>query len=233
MKLEKINENSIRCTIGKKEIEDYKLELREIVSGEGNAPKFFRDIIIRAHEEFGFEPNDKPLVIEATASMPGNIVFTITKVDDMSNIDKVSKMISRQREDDIKKSIHNKMKEAFGNWALGSGDFEDAVGDSVGNEEDVSDEACVYFFRDTKNLIKVAKQLKGIFDGNSYLYEFGDGFVVILDDLDVDTTVYEYSVDILSEYADKTEFSDLYESMIKEHCNLIIDKDALDKLAEI
>ena len=38
---------------------------------------------------------------------------------------------------------------------------------------------------------------------------------------------------ILSEYADKMEFSDLYCSLVKEHCNIVMDRDALSRLAEI
>ena len=46
MKLEKINENQIRCTLTREDLEMHQVNLRELAYGSEKAKKLFRDMMV-------------------------------------------------------------------------------------------------------------------------------------------------------------------------------------------
>lgn len=66
MKIEKINDNQIRCTLTKEDLLSREIKLSELAYGTEKAKSLFRDMMQQAAYEFGFEANDIPLMIDAT-----------------------------------------------------------------------------------------------------------------------------------------------------------------------
>lgn len=64
MKIEKINENQIRCTLTRADLEDRHLKISELAYGTEKAKSLFHDMMQQAAFEFGFEADDIPLMIE-------------------------------------------------------------------------------------------------------------------------------------------------------------------------
>ena len=87
MKIEKVNDNQIRCTLTKEDLEDRHLKISEIAYGSEKAKSLFRDVMQQASFEYGFEAEDIPLMIEAIPMSSGCIVFIITKVEDPEELD--------------------------------------------------------------------------------------------------------------------------------------------------
>lgn len=87
MKLERLSENQIRCTLNKADLADRELLLHELAYGTDKAKELFRDMMEQASEELGFEVNDIPLMIEAIPVSPDCLILIITKVDDPDEID--------------------------------------------------------------------------------------------------------------------------------------------------
>ena len=65
MKIEKVNEHQIRCTLTREDLADRELKLSELAYGTEKAKDLFRDMMQQASFEFGFEAEDIPLMIEA------------------------------------------------------------------------------------------------------------------------------------------------------------------------
>ena len=78
MKIEKINENQIRCTLTRADLEDRHLKISELAYGTEKAKSLFHDMMQQAAFEFGFEADDIPLMIEAIPSSSDSIVLIIT-----------------------------------------------------------------------------------------------------------------------------------------------------------
>jgi len=87
MRIEKVNENQIRCTLTKEDLANRKLKLSELAYGTEKAKSLFRDMMQQASFEFGFEAEDIPLMIEAIPVSADCIVLVITKVDDPEELD--------------------------------------------------------------------------------------------------------------------------------------------------
>ena len=65
MKIEKVNENQIRCTLTREDLASRELKISELAYGTEKAKSLFRDMMQQANFEFGFEAEDIPLMIEA------------------------------------------------------------------------------------------------------------------------------------------------------------------------
>lgn len=99
MKIEKINENQIRCTLTKEDLAERQLKLSELAYGSEKAKSLFRDMMQQASFEFGFEAEEIPLMIEAIPISHECIVLIITKVEDPDELDtRFSKFSSSNEE---------------------------------------------------------------------------------------------------------------------------------------
>ena len=87
MKIEKINDNQIRCTLTRSDLASRKLKISELAYGSDKAKSLFKDMMEQASYEFGFEADDIPLMIEAVPISSECIVLTITKVEDPEELD--------------------------------------------------------------------------------------------------------------------------------------------------
>ena len=80
MKIEKVNDHQIRCTLTKADLADRELKISELAYGTEKAKSLFRDMMQQASAKFGFEADDIPLMIEAIPLNADCIVLVITKV---------------------------------------------------------------------------------------------------------------------------------------------------------
>ena len=102
MKIEKISDNQIRCTLSKKDLIDRELRISELAYGTEKAKALFRDMIQQASYEFGFEADDIPLMIEAIPVSPESLILIITKVEDPEELDtRFSRFSPDQEENDF------------------------------------------------------------------------------------------------------------------------------------
>ena len=81
MKIEKVNDNQIRCTLTREDLEDRHIKISELAYGSAKAKSLFKDMVEQANYEFGFETNDIPLMVEAIPLPSESIVLIITKVE--------------------------------------------------------------------------------------------------------------------------------------------------------
>lgn len=101
MKIEKVNDHQIRCTLTKEDLADREIKLSELAYGTDKAKDLFRDMMQQASFQYGFEAEDIPLMIEAIPLNAECIVLVITKVDDPEELDtRFSKFAPSVHEDD-------------------------------------------------------------------------------------------------------------------------------------
>jgi len=87
MKIERLNENQIRCTLNKSDLASRQLKINELAYGSDKAKELFRDMMHQASYELGFEAEDTPLMIEAIPVSSECIVLIVTKVDNPEELD--------------------------------------------------------------------------------------------------------------------------------------------------
>ena len=87
MKIERINENQIRCTLTSFDLSARNINIVVLAYGTEKAKKLFREMIQRASNEVGFEAEDIPLMVEAIPLSSESIMLVITKIEDPEELD--------------------------------------------------------------------------------------------------------------------------------------------------
>ena len=87
MRIERISDNQIRCTLSKHDLASRHLKISELAYGSDRAKELFRDMMEQANIDFGFEVEDIPLMIEAIPTSRESLVLVITKVDNPQEFD--------------------------------------------------------------------------------------------------------------------------------------------------
>ncbi len=244
MKLEKVNDNQIRCTLTKADLADRQLKISELAYGTEKAKSLFRDMMQQASYEFGFEAEDIPLMIEAIPLSADCIVLIITKVEDPEELDtRFSNFAPSVHEDDGDPSIEN-MIQSFTEGAENVLDLfkrlkeetEKIASDdrkSSGKEEVNEGELCkVFSFDDLDQITRLAHVLSGFYTGRSSLYKDDRNGKYLLFVLKSNHTREDFNkvCNIASEYGVMENLTDVTIAYLDEHGGLIIKDDALQKL---
>ena len=87
MKIEKISDTQIRCTLNHSDLVSREIKLSELAYGTEKAKLLFHDMIEQASHQFGFEADDIPLMIEAIPVSSDCLVLIIIKVEDPEELD--------------------------------------------------------------------------------------------------------------------------------------------------
>ncbi|MDO4488577.1 MAG: adaptor protein MecA [Eubacteriales bacterium] len=86
MKIERISENSIKCTLTSFDLSVRDLNISELAYGTEKAKKLFQEMMHRASNEVGFDPEGGPIMIEAVP-FKDSVELVITRVDDPEELD--------------------------------------------------------------------------------------------------------------------------------------------------
>ena len=100
MKLEKLSDTQIRCTLRKEDLSQRQLHLSELAYGSEKAKELFRDMMQQASIELGFEADNIPLMIEAIPISNDCLVLVVTKVEDPDELDTRFSRFSKINMDD-------------------------------------------------------------------------------------------------------------------------------------
>ena len=99
--IERLNDNQIKCTLSKQDLDGKGIKLSELAYGTDKARALFRELMLQAETEVGFEAEDVPLMIEAIPLSGENLVLIITKVEDPDELDtRFSRFTGTPEEDD-------------------------------------------------------------------------------------------------------------------------------------
>ena len=256
MKIEKINENQIRCTLTKNDLADRELKISELAYGSDKAKSLFRDMMEQASYECGFEADDIPLMIEAVPINAECIVLTITKVEDPEELDtRFSKFAPSVHEEafsefdaeDITDEVMNLFQKV---QDVESGLFSDySRTDHLPYDESpvrtkphkpvsaekISTTSCIYSFTSLNHIIRLAHVLSDMEPGPNSLYkDVSSGeYRLLLNNNGSDAETFNRLCNIVSEYGRYMKNTAGTEAYLTEHYEAVCPDHALQTLAEI
>ncbi len=244
MKLEKLNDNQIRCTLTKADLADRQIKLSELAYGSEKAKSLFRDMMLQANAEFGFEANDIPLMIEAIPMPNDCIVLIITKVSDPEELDTRFSKFSSGSADTLdtiaepKKTVTpegaDEVLDLFKRMVeqhLKGTPEEKKEEERVTVADDI-DLTRLYCFGDLDSIIDAAHVLKNYYHGENRLYKNNARklYYLVLSKSSHTPEEFNKICNILTEYGSNEPYTKSMEAYMSEHYDLVIKKDALQKL---
>lgn len=244
MKIEKINENKIRCILTRDDLEIRHMKLSEIAYGSEKARTLFRDMMEQASHQFGFEADNIPLMIEAIPMPNECIILDITKVADPEELDtRFSRFSQNSSEpgdsavkeflpdgadevlDLFQKLLEHRLKNA-------PQETREQQAEELANELDMRK---LYLFRNLKQVMDASHILCSIYHGENRLYKNPDTSEFHLVICKSDHTPEEFNkvCNILSEYGTSGKYTASNEAYMQEHYTLILEHDALLQLSRV
>ncbi len=262
MKIEKVNENQIRCILSKEDLADRQLKLSELAYGSEKAKSLFRDMIEQANDEFGFEVDDIPLMIEAIPLSGENIILQITKVEypeeldtrfskfstgegeeDDSETEDISMFSDMQGADDVL-DLFKKMKEDLEKQVEEKEKHPEQVGvvkqkpeeqKSVKKKELPANLTKMYEFRNLDQIERLSGVLGHYYRGENDLYkdEKKNRYYLLVRKSAHSPEEFNKVCNIISEYASFYKYTPATEAFFKEHGKLIVKGNALQVMREV
>ena len=263
MKIERINDFQIRCTLTNFDLSIRNLHVNDLAYGSEKTGDLFHEMMHRASTEVGFEAEDTPLMVEAIPMANESIMLIITKLDDPEELDTRFSKFSPADEDDEASWMSfpaetldgaEELRKLIGpQGAINLPELLSELGDCESDkfqrkdfpapaaaEDSDSPSNDLQFMRiylfDTLDLVcAAAKQTGNLFNGSSVLYKnpATGMFYLILKKEDSDDQAFHRTCNILSEYAALQKYDPAMEAYFSEHYELFVRKDALKSLALI
>jgi adapter protein MecA 1/2 len=256
MKIEKVNENQIRCTLTKTDLQSRQIRISELAYGSEKARLLFRDMIQQANQDFGFEVNDIPLMVEAIPTSAESIILLITKVEYPEELDTRFSKFSEPDEgmygfddfnpanhmplqgaDDILDLFEKIRREKAAEQEQKQEESADAVGDATEKRVPTEhvDLTRMYEFSDMNQLTRLAGVLDGYYTGENDLYKNvrTNRYCLMLHNSDHTPQEFNKVCNIISEYARQKNYTDAVGAFYEEHGRLIIKGSALQTLAAL
>lgn len=254
MKIEKINDNQIRCTLTRDDLAAHQLKLSELAYGTEKAKSLFHDLMQQASNEFGFEANDIPLMVEAMPGAADSIVLVITKVDNPDDLDsKFSKFgTSALGDSDRKSSMLERLKKLDGaedvldllrhvtESAHSTSETAKEVEKTEEKNAEKEDEDFLpslrfFSFATLDSAIRASVFLKNIYDGSNTLYkdEMSDLYILTLTQSDYSSTDFNRICNMLSEYGCAEPGNGATLAFLEEHGSVIVAQNAVQTLGNL
>ena len=185
MKIERISDTQIRCTLDRQDLADRDLNLSELAYGSDKAKDLFRELMVQASYECGFEADDIPLMIEAIPLTGGNLVLLVTKVEDPDELDTrfsnfSSFRDSSEEETPAATSVADEILECFGQLGALLGKGKSTKDESAVEEKETSETSSssapahfvkAFSFANLNAVTTLAKLISPYFFGESTLYK--------------------------------------------------------------
>lgn len=245
MKIEKVNENQIRCTLTREDLVSRQLKISELAYGTEKAKNLFRDMMQQANFEFGFEAEDIPLMIEAIPLNAECIVLIITKVEDPEELD--------TRFSRFAPSVHENEDEDFMDANEDSDDNSDEVMDLFRRLHETRKSAVpeanplaskvpnhtnytrIFSFDSLHLIISVAGLLKNRYNESNSLYkeEHTSKYLLVLTRGSMTIEDFNKTSNLITEYGNLQKSMGASTTYLAEHYDPIIENNALQSLSEI
>lgn len=233
MKIEKINNNQIRCILSKKDLEKRNIKINELAYGTTKVRELFNDMMQKAYIELGFVANNIPLIIEAIPIEKGDIILNISKVDDPEELDSRFSRFSplKSHENDfaeIKAPAFSSMSVLHKLNAL----------DDAKKEETADFPSSFYYtayfsFDELKPIIQVAKLINPIFVGQSSLLKLDDNYILMLQRQNMDKPTFNNTCNTIADFGKQIKPSFFERLYYSKHAKPLIESDAIMQLSSL
>lgn len=247
MKIERINENQIRCTLSNFDLTVRNLNLSELAYGSEKARNLFREMIQRASNEVGFDAEDIPLMVEAIPMANESVMLIITKVEDPEELDTRFSKFSPSDEDEENSwtalasellegadGILNLMAD-LDKKGKGKQTSEQKPEQEADESKNTARQIRIFTFASLDAVCAAARETGPIFTGLSILYKnpaAGKYFLVLTRE-NCEELAFSRTCNTLAEYGSRVRAEAASAAYCAEHYEVIVKQNALQALSAL
>ena len=247
MKIEKISDTQIRCTLSRQDLAERDLKISELAYGSDKAKDLFRELMVQASYECGFEAEDIPLMIEAIPVSGDCLVLVVTKVEDPDELDTRFSNFSSFRDtgdedsSSVASSVADEILECFGQLGALLGKGKEAMEKAAGTAELPQEEAApvptqlskVFSFPTLTSVTRLAQLISPYYFGENILYkdEVSANYYLVLHMSGHTPEEFNRICNVTSEYGQPVNTGYASLSYFAEHFKPVLKTDAVQTLA--
>lgn len=244
MKIEKINDNQIKCTLDKSDLVSRKIKLSELAYGTEKAKALFSEMMQQAASEVGFVAEDIPIMIEAIPVSSESIILLVTKVEDPEELDTRFSQFSPYPDDIIDEfeeadiseenvlDLFKHLKDSID----GDGFIPLSQSLTEKNQPVIPEDIIqIFSFDNIDTVCDLGKILKGVYDSENTLYKLPDDplYYLVMHSAGQPLDVFNSICNIISEYGSCVRGFNTDEAFYIEHGTIICAGSALQKLSTL
>ena len=258
MKIEKMKDHQIRCTLTSEDLATRNIKLSELAYGSEKTRALFRDMMQQAAMDFGFEAEDIPLMVEAIPLSSEKIVVIITKVESPDELDTRFSNFTQfeAEEEDEDDGLPFDLDSDFGDATSAVDDTamqflqllqrlrqeqNAAKSEEKGKEPVESAKALptnlvrMFTCADLDTIIQAAEALHGFYQGKNTLYKDPQTHTYHLIVHQSQHTIAEFNrvINLICSYLKPQKYTAGVQAFYEEHFQKIIRGNALQQLGEI
>ncbi len=246
MKIERINDNQIRCTLTRSDLDDRHLQISELVIGSEKARELFREMMQMAYEEHGFDAENIPLMVEAVPVSPDCLVLVVTKVENPDELntrfsdagtDEEGTLPTADKFLDYLSDMIRKEREKKEDSPEAAGRKQKSEKTADGKDDDaapVSPPSTVLFaFSSMEDISALCALIEPFYDGDSAFYRHPSepDFYLILKKPGGDRRYFDRACRIACDFGSIRPFGYASEAFFQEHYRCLIPEDAVQTLS--
>lgn len=263
LRIEKINDNQIRCTLTKSDLEEHEVHLSELVLGTDQAKSLFRDMMAQASDEFGFEAEDIPLMIEAVPVSSEKLVLIVTKLESAESLDhefsKYTKPLTiydnlddefdDEDEDELEndssadpsdssdsdRTFTSPLHQLLNDLTKQSKEEENRKKDKKSDKQPLPETHRIYRFPSLAQAIDACSKIYPLYEGDNTLYKDSEEnfYYLMMARGDHPQEDFKRIGNVLSEFALQIPYHYGTGAYFEEHFTKIIEQDAVNTLASL
>ena len=255
MKIEKVNDYQIRCTLTREDLAKRQIKISELAYGTEKARELFQEMMHQANFQFGFEAEDIPLMIEAIPINSECIVLVITKTEDPEELDtrfsQFGPSIQDESEDGTGEDTDSDDSEDVMNLfkRLQQGDMTSFMNGSSSDSKKLKEKTGasyikgisgasdlkMFAFRSVNVVMKLAAIISDSYKGSNTLYKnsSGDSYILVIHPDPANTASFDSLCSVISEYGQEMDSITASAQYLDEHNIAVIRDQALQTLSGI
>lgn len=248
MKIEKVNEHQIRCTLTHEDLALRDIKISELAYGSDKTKKLIRDMMQKAAYEVGFEAEDIPLMIEAVPLNSECIVLVITKVEDPEELDTRFAKFAPSVHEDLYEDDDNTFTSFSGEFESDSlnasvkptSPFSSQNVSKVANKEGLDAQGhsishIVIAFQDMSAIMQLSEIMVPFYNEKNTLFKISstNEYLLVLQKGSMADAEFKRIYHIATEYGKPVATSSTSQAHLEEHCETILKDSAIQTLASL
>ena len=243
MKIERINDNQIRCTLTRSDLDDRHLQISELVIGSEKARELFREMMQMAYEEHGFDAENIPLMVEAVPVSSDCLVLVVTKVENPDELN--TRFSDAEGDEEATLPTADKFLDYLSDMIRKEREKQKDPSGAPGKNKDAADrkesEAApapapsnvLFTFSSMEDISALCALIEPFYDGDSALYRHPSEpeFYLILKKVEEDRSYFDRACRIACDFGSIRPFGYASEAFFQEHYRCLIPRDAVKTLS--
>lgn len=251
MKFKKIDDYTVQCILSEEEIKQEGLELDDFFENRSKVRDFLEKLVVKASEEVGYHMHGNAIVMQISPAFDGHISITFSEKSEeglLKMIEKVKDLLSEQGDDIVSELLKSLSVNSGGEQAMNRlmekvFSLEEKQKSKKGEKKEEKKEEtpaekksdlAVFLFHDWSSLEGYCTLLPASPMIKSWLYKGNDGnYYLVLEQAQISLKDFQKLCVQASEYGEYLSDSQSKKAYLKEHCQVMMKKKAVDMIQSI